>query len=154
MVSLSPDIRNLGIRVDCHNSCKRRNDNCPRPVHGFFYSSSMSRYSLEHTGATRLISNRALQVLLGLCHIRKAMAETHTGQCYCGAVEIEVRGDPLEMGYCHCENCRRYSAAPVSAFTLWKKKTSTSPKARSSLADLKAATSVNAVIARSAAATS
>jgi len=36
-------------------------------------------------------------------------------------VEIEMRGDPLEMGYCHCENCRRYSAAPVSAFTLWKK---------------------------------
>ena len=25
------------------------------------------------------------------------------------------------MGHCHCENCRRYSAAPVSAFTLWKK---------------------------------
>src|SRR5438105_15444372 len=24
-------------------------------------------------------------------------------------------------GVCHCENCRRYSAAPVSAFTLWKK---------------------------------
>jgi hypothetical protein len=49
------------------------------------------------------------------------MSETHTGGCYCGAVEIEVSGDPLEMGYCHCENCRRYSAAPVSAFTLWKK---------------------------------
>ena len=49
------------------------------------------------------------------------MPETHTGGCYCGAVQIEVRGEPLEMGYCHCENCRRYSAAPVSAFTLWKK---------------------------------
>jgi len=49
------------------------------------------------------------------------MAETHMGRCYCGAVEIEVRGDPLETGYCHCENCRRYSTAPVSAFTLWKK---------------------------------
>ena len=49
------------------------------------------------------------------------MAETHTGQCYCGAVEIEMLGEPLDMGYCHCENCRRYSAAPVSAFTLWKK---------------------------------
>jgi len=48
------------------------------------------------------------------------MAETHTGRCYCGAVEIEVRGDPLDMGYCHCENCRRYSTALVSAFTLWK----------------------------------
>jgi len=50
-----------------------------------------------------------------------AMADTHTGRCYCGAVEIEVRGAPLDMGYCHCENCRRYSAAPVSAFTLWTK---------------------------------
>ncbi len=39
------------------------------------------------------------------------MTETHMGRCYCGAVEIEVRGDPLEMGYCHCENCQRYSAA-------------------------------------------
>ena len=48
------------------------------------------------------------------------MAEMHKGGCYCGAVEIEVRGEPLEMGYCHCESCRRYSAAPVSAFTLWK----------------------------------
>jgi hypothetical protein len=55
------------------------------------------------------------------CSKSGRMAETHTGGCYCGAVEIEVRGDPLEMGYCHCENCRRYSAAPVSAFTLWKK---------------------------------
>jgi hypothetical protein len=50
-----------------------------------------------------------------------SMAETHMGRCLCGAVEIEMRGDPLEMGYCHCENCRHYSAAPVSAFTLWKK---------------------------------
>src|SRR5258705_210837 len=48
------------------------------------------------------------------------MADTHKGGCYCEAVEIEVRGEPLEMGYCHCENCRRYSAAPVSGFTLWK----------------------------------
>ena len=48
------------------------------------------------------------------------MAETHTGACYCGAVTIDVRGVPLEMGYCHCENCRRYSTSPVSAFTLWK----------------------------------
>ena len=48
------------------------------------------------------------------------MADTHTGRCYCGAVEIEARGAPAEMGYCHCENCRRYSGMPVNAFTLWK----------------------------------
>jgi hypothetical protein len=49
------------------------------------------------------------------------MTKIHKGGCCCGAVEIEVHDEPLEMGYCHCENCRRYSAAPVSAFTLWKK---------------------------------
>jgi hypothetical protein len=24
------------------------------------------------------------------------------------------------MGYCHCESCRSWAAAPVNAFTLWK----------------------------------
>ena len=48
------------------------------------------------------------------------MPKTHTGTCYCGAVAIEVTGSPLQMGYCHCNNCRRYSGAPVAAFTLWK----------------------------------
>jgi len=48
------------------------------------------------------------------------MAETRTGTCFCGAVKIEVRGAPAEMGYCHCHSCRQYSGAPVSAFILWK----------------------------------
>ena len=48
------------------------------------------------------------------------MSETHKATCYCGTVEIEASGEPLDMGYCHCENCRRYSTAPVSIFTLWK----------------------------------
>ena len=33
---------------------------------------------------------------------------------------IEAQGAPLDMGYCHCEACRRYSGAPLAAFTLWK----------------------------------
>lgn len=45
---------------------------------------------------------------------------THKGTCFCGAVEIEVTGDPEAMGYCHCESCRSWSAGPVNAFTLWK----------------------------------
>jgi hypothetical protein len=24
------------------------------------------------------------------------------------------------MGYCHCTSCRRWSAGPINAFTLWK----------------------------------
>ena len=44
----------------------------------------------------------------------------HTGKCFCSAVEIAVTGEPVAMGYCHCESCRSWSAAPVNAFTLWK----------------------------------
>ena len=46
--------------------------------------------------------------------------KTYEGQCYCGAVTIEVTGDPEGAGYCHCANCRSWSAGPVNAFTLWK----------------------------------
>jgi hypothetical protein len=49
-----------------------------------------------------------------------SMADTHTGSCFCGAVKIEATGAPVEMGYCHCNNCRTYSGAPLRAFTLWK----------------------------------
>ena len=45
---------------------------------------------------------------------------THSGSCFCGAVEFEVTGEPAVQGYCHCESCRTWSAAPVNAFTLWK----------------------------------
>ena len=44
----------------------------------------------------------------------------HKGRCFCGAVEIEARGTPEAMGYCHCSSCRSWSAGPVNAFTLWK----------------------------------
>jgi hypothetical protein len=44
----------------------------------------------------------------------------HKGRCFCGAVELEVRGTPEAMGYCHCSSCRSWSAGPVNAFTLWK----------------------------------
>ncbi len=43
-----------------------------------------------------------------------------TGTCFCGAVELTVTGEPEAMGYCHCESCRKWSAGPVNAFSLWK----------------------------------
>jgi hypothetical protein len=44
----------------------------------------------------------------------------YKGNCFCGAVEIAVEGEPVGMGYCHCASCRSWSASPVNSFTLWK----------------------------------
>lgn len=45
---------------------------------------------------------------------------TYSAACFCGDVQFTVTGEPVAMGYCHCESCRRWSAGPVNAFTLWK----------------------------------
>jgi hypothetical protein len=45
---------------------------------------------------------------------------THVGNCFCGAVTLEVDGEPEAMGYCHCRSCRSWSGGPVNAFSLWK----------------------------------
>ena len=42
------------------------------------------------------------------------------GRCFCGAVRFTVTGSPEAMGYCHCNSCRAWAAAPINAFTLWK----------------------------------
>jgi hypothetical protein len=49
-----------------------------------------------------------------------SQAKTYRGSCFCGTVEVTVTGEPVAMGYCHCDSCRRWSAGPVNAFTLWK----------------------------------
>jgi len=63
---------------------------------------------------------------------------THKGSCYCGAVEIEASGDPIDMGYCHCDTCRKYSTAPVSIFTLWQPDAVKITKGADSLGNFKA----------------
>src|SRR3954469_24033269 len=52
--------------------------------------------------------------------IRESTSMTHKGQCFCGSVQVEVTGEPVAMGYCHCNSCRSWSGAPVNAFSLWK----------------------------------
>jgi len=49
-----------------------------------------------------------------------ANQKSYNGKCFCGTVQFTVSGDPAGMGYCHCESCRKWSAGPVNAFTLWK----------------------------------
>ena len=48
------------------------------------------------------------------------MPGSYTGECFCGAVKVEVTGAPEGMGYCHCRSCRSWSGGPVNAFSLWK----------------------------------
>jgi hypothetical protein len=43
----------------------------------------------------------------------------HQASCFCGTVQFTVTGEPKGMGYCHCGDCRTWSAGPVNAFTLW-----------------------------------
>ncbi len=45
--------------------------------------------------------------------------KSHDGGCFCGSVKLTVTGEPVAMGYCHCESCRHWSAGPINAFTLW-----------------------------------
>lgn len=47
------------------------------------------------------------------------MSKQYECRCFCGAVQFTVSGEPAAMGYCHCDSCRRWSAGPVNAFTLW-----------------------------------
>ncbi|MEP6790991.1 MAG: GFA family protein, partial [Ramlibacter sp.] len=52
--------------------------------------------------------------------IESSLKKTYAGGCLCGAVQLTVTGESEGMGYCHCESCRKWSAGPVNAFTLWK----------------------------------
>lgn len=50
-----------------------------------------------------------------------ADGQVHSGQCFCGQVAVEVIGEPVAQGYCHCESCRSIAGAPVRGFTVWPK---------------------------------
>ena len=44
------------------------------------------------------------------------MTESHAGGCLCRKIRYRVSGRPNWVAYCHCTDCRRSSAAPVSLF--------------------------------------
>ena len=41
-------------------------------------------------------------------------------RCFCESTKIEVSGVPDWVAYCHCEDCRRVTGAPVTAYASYK----------------------------------
>ncbi|WP_091840034.1 GFA family protein [Bosea lupini] len=48
-----------------------------------------------------------------------------SGGCSCGQVRYEVDGDPIRVGICHCETCRKESGSAFSFFGIWPKENTT-----------------------------
>jgi hypothetical protein len=44
---------------------------------------------------------------------------TYKSGCACGAVELEISGEPAAQAYCHCDSCRSWLGAPIHAASLW-----------------------------------
>lgn len=45
----------------------------------------------------------------------------HTGKCLCGAVKLEVLGDPLWVGHCHCPSCQKATSAAFATYAGFNK---------------------------------
>jgi len=43
----------------------------------------------------------------------------HTAGCLCGAVRLEIWGEPHRVGICHCLDCRKHHGAVFSAFAVF-----------------------------------
>ncbi|CAK7198493.1 hypothetical protein SEUCBS139899_001154 [Sporothrix eucalyptigena] len=39
---------------------------------------------------------------------------TYKGSCSCGAIQIEVKGDPAHVALCHCLNCHKTTSSTYS----------------------------------------
>jgi hypothetical protein len=45
--------------------------------------------------------------------------ENYKASCACGAVQLEISGEPAVQAYCHCNSCRSWLGAPLHAASLW-----------------------------------
>ncbi|WP_422679920.1 GFA family protein [Chelatococcus albus] len=48
-----------------------------------------------------------------------------SGGCNCGQVRYELDGEPIRVGICHCETCRKESGSAFSFFGIWPKASAT-----------------------------
>ena len=43
-----------------------------------------------------------------------------TGGCMCGEVRFETTGEPSDVAYCHCSDCRGFTGAPVVTWVVFE----------------------------------
>ena len=43
----------------------------------------------------------------------------YNGGCLCGAVRIEISGEPIRVGICHCLDCRKRQGALFHSFAIF-----------------------------------
>ena len=46
--------------------------------------------------------------------------ENLCGGCMCGAIRYEAVGEPLYVGHCHCNSCRRHTGAAVATLAIFQ----------------------------------
>ncbi len=47
------------------------------------------------------------------------LGQVRTGGCLCGAARFSLKGQPLRVGLCHCQDCRRASGSAFNFFAVW-----------------------------------
>ena len=63
------------------------------------------------------------------------MSETLHARCSCGAIRIQAAGEPFQVSWCHCKDCRRQTGAPAvvwAGFALDQVSVEGAPKRRQS----------------------
>lgn len=48
-----------------------------------------------------------------------------SGGCNCGRVRYELDGEPIRVGICHCETCRKDSGSAFAYFAIWHRANAT-----------------------------
>src|SRR5262245_28555113 len=59
----------------------------------------------------RTLAQTAILSIVG----RVGMTKPMTGRCLCGAIAYSSAAEPMMMGHCHCEDCRRSSGSGHSS---------------------------------------
>ena len=67
--------------------------------------------------------NCLIAIFLSIQRTGRTMTErTRRGGCNCGKVQVDIRGEPIRVGLCHCLTCRKETGTPFMAFAVWDRR--------------------------------